>query len=78
MLKSQTFRIQAEAVEALAEWKALFAEQVSLQAKELAKNTNSKGLITLDHYRQAATLAMQALATALHDTDSSDERQKAA
>lgn len=77
-MKSQTCRIQAEAVEALAEWKAFFAEQVALQAKELAKNTNSYGLITLDHYRQAATLAVQALATALHDTGLSDDRQKAA
>ncbi|MFO1041159.1 MAG: hypothetical protein U0941_05190 [Planctomycetaceae bacterium] len=77
-MKSQTCRIQAEAVEALAEWKAFFAEQVALQAKELAKNTSSDGLITLDHYRQAATVAVQALATVLHDTGSSDDRQKAA
>lgn len=77
-MKSQTCRIQAEAVEALAEWKAFFAEQVALQAKELAKNTSSDGLITLDHYRQAATVAVQDLATVLHDTGSSDDRQKAA
>ena len=78
MVKSQACRIQAEAVEALAEWKAFFAEQVAVQAKELAKNSNSHGLITLDHYRQAATLAVQALATAVHDTGSSDDRKKAA
>jgi hypothetical protein len=78
MVNTQTFRIQAEAVEALAEWKAFFAEQVAVQAKELAKNTNSHGLITLDHYRQAATLAVQALATALHDKSSTDDHPKAA
>ena len=78
MVKSQTFRIQAEAVEALAEWKAFFAEQVALQAKELAKNSNSNGLITLDHYRQAAMIAVQALAIAVNDTGSSDDSQEAA
>jgi hypothetical protein len=78
MVPSQLCRIQAEAVETLAEWKAFFAEQVAVQAKELAKNSNPPGLITLGHYRQAAMLAVQALATAVHDTGSSDDRQEAA
>jgi hypothetical protein len=78
MVQSQAFRIQAEAAKALAEWKALFAEQVAVQAKELAKDSNPPGLITLGHYRQAATLAVQALATAVQDTGSSDDRQEAA
>ncbi len=78
MVQSQSYRIQAEAAESLAEWKAFFAEQVAVQAKELAKDSNPPGLITLDHYRQAATLAVQALATAVQDTGSSDDRQEAA
>ncbi len=78
MVQTQSCRIQAEAAGALAEWKAFFAEQVAMQAKELAKNSNPAGLITLDHYRQAATLAVQALAIAVHDTGSSDEHQEAA
>jgi hypothetical protein len=78
MVNSQSCRIQAEAVEALAEWKAFFAEQVAVQAKEIAKNSNSHGLITLDHYRQAVAIAVNALVTAVHDTGSSDDRQKAA
>lgn len=78
MMPSQSCRIQAKAAEALAEWKALFAEQVAMQAKELAKNSNPPGLITLDIYRQAATIAVQALAIAVHDTGPSDERQEAA
>ena len=78
MVQSQSYRIQAEAAEALAEWKAFFAEQVAVQAKELAKDSNPPGLITLDHYRQAATLAVQALATAVQDMGSSDGRQEAA
>lgn len=78
MVQSQLCRIQAEAAEALAEWKAFFAEQVAVQAKELAKNSNPPGLVTLDHYRQAARLAVQALATAVQDTGPSDDRQEAA
>lgn len=77
-MQTQSFRIQAEAAESLAGWKAFFAEQVVKQAKELAKNGNSPGLITLDHYRQAATLAVQALAIAVYDTGSCDDRQEAA
>lgn len=78
MVLSQTCRIQAEAAEALAEWKAFFAEQVALQAKELAKNSNPPNLITLDHYRQAAALAVPALASAVRETSSSDGRQESA
>ena len=78
MLQNQTCRIQVEAAKALAEWKAFFAEQVAVQAKELAKDSNPSGLITLDHYRQAATIAVQALAAAVQNTGSIDERQEAA
>lgn len=68
MVQTQSWRIQVEAAKALAEWKAFFAAEVAMQAKELAKDSNPAGLITLDHYRQAATLAVQALALAVHDT----------
>jgi hypothetical protein len=78
MDQSGTFRIQAEAARALAEWKALFAEQVALQARELAKGSSPPGLITVDHYRQAAKSAVQTLATQLQDADSSDGHQEAA
>jgi hypothetical protein len=75
---TQSCRIQAEAVEALAEWKALFAEQVTVLAKELAKNSSTPCLITLDHYRQAAKLAAKKLATAVQNTGVSDDCQEAA
>lgn len=78
MVQSQSCRIQVEAAEALAAWKAFFAEQVAELAKELAKDGNPPGLITLDHYRQAAKLAVQALATKVQDTGSRDDRQEAA
>ena len=78
MVQIQSCRIKAEAVEALAEWKAFFAEQVAVRAKELAKDSNPPGLITLDHYRLAATFAVQALATAVQGAGTSNDRQKAA
>lgn len=71
-------RIETRAVQALAEWKELFAEQVSLKAKELSEKTGSAGNITLGHYRQAASIAVQILATAVQGTDSRDGRQEAA
>lgn len=59
---SGSIRIQSEAAEALAEWKAFFAKHVAVKAKELAQNSNPPGLITLDHYRQAAVLMPQSCA----------------
>ena len=74
MDRSGSIRIQAEAAKALAEWKAFFAEQVAVKAKELARDSNQPGLITVAHYRQAAVLAAQALAIEVQDTGSSDEQ----
>ena len=78
MDQSGTFRIQAEAARALAEWKAFFAEQVAVQARELANNSDPPGLITVDHYRQAAKSAVRTLEILVQDTDSRDGRQEAA
>ncbi|MCA9078517.1 MAG: hypothetical protein KDA93_26055 [Planctomycetaceae bacterium] len=78
MDQNNSCRIEAEAAQALAEWKALFAEQVAGRAKELAKNSGTTQVITLGHYRQAASIAVQMLATAVQDVDSSDGRREAA
>ncbi len=78
MDRSGTIRIQAEAAKALAGWKAFFAEQVAVKAKDLAKDSNPPGLITLDHYRHAAILAAQTLASEVQGTGSNDGRQEAA
>ena len=78
MDQNKTFMIETEAAQALAEWKAFFAEQVAVNAKQLAGESGSAGVITLGHYRQAASIAVQMLATAVQDTDSSDGRQEAA
>ena len=78
MDQTESFRIQADAAEALAEWKAYFAEQVAVKAKELAKDSTPPGLITLSHYRQAAVLASQLLTIEVQKTGSNDGGQKAA
>lgn len=78
MNQSGSLRIQAEAAEALAQWKAFFAEKVAVKAKELAQDSNPPGLITLGHYRQAAVLAAQSLAIAVQDTGCNDGHQEAA
>ncbi len=39
MEKSNSSRIEVQAVQALAEWKALFAEQVAVKAKELSQKS---------------------------------------
>lgn len=57
MEPKETLSIQLDAVKALAEWKAYFADQVASQARELAKQSSSPGLVTLEHYRQAAKSA---------------------
>lgn len=78
MDRSGSMRIQAEAAKALAEWKAFFAEQVAMKAKELAKASDAPTLITMAHYRQAAVLAAQALAIEVHNTGATHGRQEAA
>ena len=78
MDRSGSIRIQAEAAKALAEWKAFFAEQVAVKAKELAQESDSPGRITIAHYRQAAVLAAQLLVVEVQDTGSKNGRQEAA
>ncbi|MCA9188309.1 MAG: hypothetical protein R3E01_23350 [Pirellulaceae bacterium] len=73
-----SYRIETRAAEALAEWKALFADQVAMKAKELSKESGSTGVITLGHYRQAVSIAAQMVATAVQDTGSRDGHQEAA
>ena len=78
MDRNGSIRIQAEAAKALAEWKAFFAEQVAVKAKELAQESDSPERITLEQYRQAAVLAAQLLVVEVQDTGSKNGRQEAA
>lgn len=66
---SKSFRIQPEAMKALAEWKALFAEHVSIHAKQLAQDDQSPGVITVDHYCRAAKLVLPTLAPLIQIED---------
>jgi hypothetical protein len=76
MDKSNSYKIEVRAAQALAEWKALFAEQVAIHAKELSKKSGSTGIVTLEHYRLAASLAVQKLAMAVQCRDSEDDHQE--
>lgn len=78
MDQNKSFKIETKAARALASWKAFFAEQVAAKAKELAAECDSPGVITLGHYQQAASMVVQMLATAVQETDSTDDHQEAA
>ncbi len=78
MDRDMQYQIEAEAARALAEWKAIFAEHVSAKAKELADESGTAGVVTLGHYRQAASIAAGMLVTTIQDTDSIDGNQEAA
>ena len=78
MNQSHPLRIEIQAVRALAEWKAIFADQVAVKAKEFARASDTPGLVTLAHYRQAALVAVQELAGELQKTDVNHGRQEAA
>ena len=78
MTQTESFGIQPEAAKALAEWKSVFSERVTLEAKKIAQNNNSSGPITLDHYREAAVIAVQNLSAVVQDAGSNDDRQEAA
>ena len=63
---NQQVRIEIEAAKALAAWKFQFAEEVDRQAERLAAESGQPQLVTVTHYRQAAVLAVQSLASAIH------------
>ena len=78
MIENAAYQIEVEAAQALAEWKAFFAERVAKKAKEIASNDGSGSVITLGHYRQAASAAAHELAMMVQDIDTTDGNQKAA
>ncbi|MBL8871126.1 MAG: hypothetical protein JNK90_15120 [Planctomycetaceae bacterium] len=78
MGQASSIRIETRAVQELAEWKALFAEQVAAKARELFELSDSAECITIGHYREAALFAVQVLANAIQNTGQSDGRKEAA
>jgi hypothetical protein len=78
MRQNKLFQVDVEAARALANWKALFAELVSEQAKKLAEDENPACVITLAHYRQAAFIALESLKMTLQESDVRDDHKEAA
>lgn len=79
MNHDRTLRIETAAAKAVADWKALFADEVAETAKELAaRDHDARGLVRLEHYRQAAVSALQVLANAVKGDETNDGRQEAA
>ncbi len=79
MNHERTLRIETAAAKALADWKALFADEVAETAKELAaRDHDAQGLVRLEHYRQAAASALHVLANAVKGDETNDGRQEAA
>lgn len=70
--------IQTAAAIALANWKAEFAHNVAIKAKEIAARSGRPSLITVHHYRQAAREAVQMLARTIESSNLSDGHQEAA
>lgn len=70
--------IETQAVKALAQWKSTFADEVSAQAKLIAAQGDSPDRVTLHHYQQAATIAMQSLMAAIATEQTTDANRKAA
>ena len=56
-----SIQIEIEAVHALAEWKAQFAEEVRTHARRLAAEAGRPELVTLQDFRQSARAAMASL-----------------
>lgn len=75
---NSTFRIETAAVLEMAEWKATFALRVAALAEGIARNANSDGVITLEHFRQAAPDALKELANEIQTKGVIDANQKAA
>ena len=78
MTESIQVQIDVEAAKALAQWKALFADEVCERAKRLASQSGQPNSVTLSHYKHAAQAALQSLSAAIHDGDAHNAGQKAA
>lgn len=77
MYLSETVLIDAEAARSLAQWKALFADEVCKHAKRLAAESGQPRSVTLSHYRQGAKIALESLSAAIELGDDRDVAQKA-
>jgi len=78
MSTDQQVRVELAAARALAQWKASFADEVCARAVQLAAASGQPNDVTLDHYRQAASLALPSLLATIRDGVEHDAARKAA
>jgi hypothetical protein len=78
MNETVALRIDVEAAKALIQWKSLFADEVALCARRIAADSSEPEHVTLSQYRQAAQLAVHALAAAILDGGACGDDQEAA
>jgi hypothetical protein len=78
MDQSKSILIERAALAALANWKSLFAERTHSIAKGLAAETGNGQVLTLSHYRQAAVLAAQSLASHIQNVEVTNAYRDAA
>lgn len=80
MASTTNIRIELTAARALAEWENVFADEVRQVARQIACDDGNRKLVTYSDYQQAATLALQKLATAIANKPavSSNGHQKVA
>lgn len=78
MSRSEAVWIEVEAAQALAQWKAMFAEEASMHAKRLAAGSDRPQFVTVAHYRQAAQLALKSLSAVIADGVDGDANRRAA
>jgi hypothetical protein len=78
MNPSGQLRIDVDAAKALADWKSLFAAEVSEGAKRIAAASSHPDSVTLADYRMAASIALQSLSAAIHAEHEPQFQHKAA
>ena len=78
MNANKSLQIEVDAVRALATWKSEFSDLVTAKAKELSISRDISGIVTLQHYTDAAVWAAQELANNLLAQSKADHDHKEA
>lgn len=71
-------RIESSAAELLAGWKLQFTTDVREAAKQIALESDAPDLVTRNHYRQAAEIALRRLAESINYREATHAGRKAA
>lgn len=78
MNENKNILIESAAGKALAEWECVFSQQVLAESKILARKSGSPHLVTAEHFRQAAGLAVEKLLEAIKGNSENNGQQKVA